>query len=103
MRARGCAVRWASRPAAGRGCRLSSDNLEEAHPAEIGELGLVGVEHEHAAVREAHLEDAALALDHANRVGEVGGLKSRPGREELEEVAVQMEGVDRVELEDVGQ
>src|SRR3990170_7000711 len=100
MRARGFAVRWASRPAAGCGCRLPSDDLEEAHPAEIGELGLVGVEHEHAAVREAHLEDPALALDHADRVGEVGGLKSCPGREELKEVAVQVKRVDRVELKD---
>src|SRR5262245_48886392 len=40
----------------------SVDDLEEPHPAELGELGLVGVEHEPAGVGEVDLDDPALAL-----------------------------------------
>ena len=83
----------------GRRCSLA--DLEVAHPAELGELGLVGVEHEQAGVREAHLADSALALHLGDGVGELGGLKARAGREVVEEVAVQVERVDRVVLQDV--
>ena len=73
---------------------ITSD-LEEAHPAELGELGLVRVEHELARVREAQLEDPALALALHHRVGELGRLERRAGREVVEEVGVHVERVDR--------
>ncbi len=78
-------------------------DLEERLPAELGELGLMRVEHELAQVREAHLGDATLALAEHHRVRELGGLRSGPGRVPVEEVAVQVERVDEVVLEDVHQ
>ena len=74
-------------------------HLEEALPAELGELGLVGVEHELPGVREAPLEDPALALAEHHGVGELGRLPRRARREVVEEVAVQVERVDEVVLE----
>ncbi len=54
-------------------------DLEETLPAELGELGLVGVEHELPGMGEAPLEDPALALAQHHRVGELGrGLAACP-------------------------
>ena len=80
------------------------DHLEMAHPAELGELRLVRVEHVDAGlvVGEGELEDAALAL--ALHDGVDGPQRRRQRRAVIvivEEVGVQVERVDRVELGDV--
>ncbi len=72
-------------------------------PAELGELARVGVEHERTGVREPHLEDPALPLHLADRVGELGRGQRRARWVVVEEVGVQVERVDRVELEHVHQ
>src|SRR6478735_798102 len=77
--------------------RPSIRHVEEAHPAEFRELGLVRVEHERPGVRELDLEHAALALALHHRVGVLPVL-ARAGRLIAEELAVQMERVDEVEL-----
>ena len=84
--------------------RAPSHHLEMAHPAELGELRLVRVEHVEPGLvrRVAHLQDAALALALHHRV-------DRPERRRqrgavvvvVEEVAMQVQRVDRVELGDV--
>src|SRR5919109_1000396 len=75
-------------------------HLEEPHPAELGELGLVRVEHEDPGIREVDLDDPALSLRLDDGVG-VLELVARPGRVVTEEVAVEVEGVDEVELRQV--
>ena len=79
----------------------SVGDLEEAHPAELRELGLVRVEHVLARVGKANLEDPALALALHDRVGELGRLERRAGRVVVEEVAVDVDRVDQVVLEHV--
>ena len=61
----------------------------------------MGVEHVLAGVREAQLEDAALALALDHGVGEVAGLEPRAGRVVVEEVRVDVERVEEVVLENV--
>src|SRR5919109_774119 len=75
-------------------------HLEEPHPAELRELGLVRVEHEDPGVREVDLDDPALSLRLDDGVG-VLELVARPGRVVAEEVAVEVEGIDEVELRQV--
>ena len=77
-------------------------HLEVAHPAELGELRLVGVEHERARVGEADLEDTALALALHDGVG-VLPVVAGARRLVAEEVGVQVERVDQVELGEVGE
>src|SRR5919109_3359129 len=79
-----------------------SNDLEEAHPAELGELGLVGVEHEHAGVREVDLDDAPLSLSERDGVRELEPVAGA-GRVVAEEIAVQVERVDEIELGQVGE
>src|SRR5919106_4438572 len=79
----------------------SSRDLEEAHPAQFSELAHVGVEHVLAGVGEAQLEDSALALTLDDGVREVARLEARAGRVVVEEVGVDVERVDRIELEQV--
>src|SRR5687767_253079 len=43
--------------------------FEQAHPPELGEFALMGVEHEAARIAEARLENGALALTQHQRVG----------------------------------
>src|SRR3954471_7025524 len=71
-------------------------HLEEALPAELGELGLVGVEHEAARPRKAQLGDPALALALHDGVRVLRRLPRRAGREVVEEVPVDVEGVQEV-------
>ena len=75
----------------------SVDHVEEAHPAELGELRLVRVEHEQAGVRELDLDHAALALALHHRV-RVLPVLARAVRLVAEEVGVEVERVDQVEL-----
>src|SRR5688572_19510875 len=82
---------------------IALDRLEHAHPAELGELALVGVEHETTGVAESGLEDRALALAQHEGVGDLGALRQRAGAVHGEEHAVQVEAVHRVELGDVDQ
>ena len=97
--ARRAAGRCAVRAVAARPSIIA--HLEEALPAELGELGLVRVEHELAGVREAPLEDPALALAEHHRVGELRRRLARARREVVEQVPVQVERVDQVVLEHV--
>ena len=75
------------------------DDIEEPHPSEIGELRLVGVEHELSPVGEPQLADAPLPLALDDGVGEFRRLEAGAGRVVVEEVAVQVEAVDRVVFE----
>src|SRR5687767_3137242 len=71
-------------------------HLEDPHPSELGELALVGVEHELTGEVEGELEAAALALALGDQVGPlvVVGPGSRPPVPE--EVPVQVERVDQI-------
>src|SRR4029079_8513213 len=80
--------RLAAVPAAGPS-PPSVDHVEEAHPAEVGELRLVRVEHEPAGVREVDLQHAPLSLALDDGVG-VLPVVARPGRLVTEELAVQV-------------
>src|SRR5215207_8154595 len=76
-------------------------HLEEAHPAELGELAHVGVEHEGAREVVAELHDPALPLAEHLRVGVLRRLELRARRVVVEEVGVRVEAVDEVELQHV--
>src|SRR4051812_16878961 len=76
-------------------------HLEEALPAELRELGLVGVEHEAAGPRKAELGDSALALALHDGVRVLRRLERRARREVAEEVPVDVEGVQEAVLERV--
>src|SRR3990167_7796528 len=80
----------------------SVDDIEESHPAELRELGLVCMEHELSRVVELDLENATLALAEHHRVG-VLELLGRARAVEAEELTVQVERVDQVELGQVRQ
>src|SRR6185312_14340703 len=79
----------------------SGHHIEEPHPAEGGELALVRMEHVFARVRKAQLEHVALTLALDHRVGVFAWFERGPGRKAVEEVSVDVERVDRVELDDV--
>src|SRR5215218_5442480 len=76
-------------------------HVEEAHPAELGELADVGVEHEPAGEAVAELHDPALSLPKHLRIREIRGFQLRARRIVVEEVGVRVEAVDEVELEHV--
>src|SRR3712207_1893598 len=76
-------------------------HLEEAHPAELGELAHVGVEHEPAGEAVAELHDPALPLSEHLGVRELRRLKLRARRVVVEEVGVRVEAVDEIELQHV--
>src|SRR4029453_12376582 len=67
----------------------SLDHVEEAHPAEVGELRLMRVEHEPAGVGEVDLQHPALPLALDDRVG-VLPVIAGPGRLVPEELSVQV-------------
>src|SRR5215210_4519812 len=75
--------------------------VEEAHPAELGELADVGVEHELPGEVVAELHDPSLPLGEHLRVGELRGLELRARRIVVKEVGVRMETVYEVELQHV--
>src|SRR5215210_4886434 len=81
--------------------------LEYTHPAELGELADMGVEHERARVTVAELQDPAFPLAEDLRVGELGGFDlptsgvPRARRVVVEEVGVRVEAVYEVELQHV--
>src|SRR5215212_2453392 len=77
-------------------------HVEEAHPAELGELADVGVEHELAGKAVAELHDPALPLPEHLRIREIRRLQPRARRVVVEEVGVRVEAVNEVELEQVG-
>src|SRR5215218_7561079 len=68
-------------------------HLEEAHPAELGELADMGVEHEGAGETVTELQDPTLSLAEDPRVRELGGFDlPAPG----------VSGAGRVILEEIG-
>src|SRR5215210_9202504 len=75
--------------------------VEEAHPAELGELADVSVEHEPPGKVVAELHDPPLPLGEHLRVGELRGLEPRARRVVVEEVGVRVEAVYEVELQHV--
>src|SRR5215218_7609518 len=100
--------RWRARSAAGAisGSGAVLTDIEDPHPAELGEFGDMGVEHVQTRlivlVRE--LQDAALPLRLHDRVDRAERrFQPRAGVVIVEEVAVQVKGVDQVELGDVDQ
>src|SRR4030042_917901 len=76
-------------------------HFEDAGPAQLGELGLVSVEHEAPGVAVAELHDAALGLHLGDGVGELRGLQTGPGGVVIEEVGVDVKRVALVELQQV--
>src|SRR6185369_10694853 len=74
---------------------------EQAHPAEFGELALMGVEHEIARIPERRLDDGPLALTQHQRVGLFARCQRRPRAEDVEEHPVHVQAVDKVKLGDV--
>ena len=79
---------------------VHQSTIEEPHPAQLGELGHVGVEHEVPRVLEVDLDDPALALAQHDGVGVLEPV-GRPGGVVAEELAVQVKRVHEVELGDV--
>src|SRR5215207_6081335 len=81
-------------------------DIEDPHPTELGEFGDMGVEHvePRLVILVGELQDAALPLrlhdgvDRAQR-----RFQLRAGVVVVEEVGMQVEGVDRVELGDIDQ
>src|ERR687893_997047 len=65
-------------------------HVEEAHPAELGELADVGMEHEPPRRVVAELHDPALPLAEHPRVGEVRRLEPGARRVVVEEVGVRV-------------
>src|ERR671916_994264 len=76
-------------------------HVEEAHPAELGELADVGVEHEPPGEVVAELHDPTLPLGEHLRVGELRGLAPRARRVVVKEVGVRVKAVYEVELQHV--
>src|SRR5215207_7368793 len=74
-------------------------HVEEAHPAELGELAYVGVEHEPPGEVVAKLHDPPLSLGEHLRVGELRGLALGACRVVVKEVGVRVEAVYEVELQ----
>src|SRR6188472_1911640 len=80
------------------GVTTHSCRFEKPHPAQLGKLALVSVEHELAGIAESCLEDRALALAEHDRVCRLRARHARAGAIEIEEHAVQMQAVDQIEL-----
>src|SRR5918998_4225818 len=74
-------------------------HVEEAHPAELGELADVGVEHEPPGEVVAKLHDPPFSLGEHLRVGELRGLALGACRVVVKEVGVRVEAVYEVELQ----
>src|ERR671914_686910 len=81
--------------------RWPSHHLEETNPSKFHELGLMRVEHETTWLLVGELDHVPLCLAHRDSVGELIGSKRRSGSVEIEEVGVQMDGVQRIKLSDV--
>src|SRR5215207_1496600 len=101
-----CRSRVRSSGGATKGSGAVLTDIEEPHPTELGEFGDMGVEHvePRLVVLVGELQDAALPLrlhdgvDRAER-----RFQPRAGVVVVEEIGVQVEGVDRVELGDIDQ
>src|SRR4051794_39328592 len=76
-------------------------DIEDPHPAELGEFGDVRVEHVHPrlVILEGELEDAALCLNLGDGVDVAQRwFQRRTGVVVVEEVGVQVERVEEIEL-----
>ncbi len=78
-------------------------HFEHAVPAKLGKLGHMGMEHVHAGIFVAEFQNAALGLSLDDRVGKLAGDKACACGVVVEEIRVQVEGVDQVEFQDVDQ
>src|SRR6266850_4396385 len=76
---------------------------EEAHPPELRELALMGVEHEVTGVAERRFDDRPLTLTEHYGVGLLRRRQRRASPEDVEEHPVQVQAVDQIELGDVDQ
>src|SRR5881628_1041780 len=76
-------------------------HLEQPHPAQLRELGLMRVEHERAGSVVGELQDVALPLAHADRIREFGRHERGAGAVYVEEVAMDVDRVDQIEFEQV--
>src|SRR5215218_6351610 len=98
--------RWRARSAAGAisGSEAVLTDIEDPHPAELGEFGDMGVEHvqPRLMVFVGELQNAALPLRlHDGVDGALRWLQAGAGLVIVEEIGVQVEGVDQVELGDI--
>src|SRR3954452_21169187 len=66
------------------GRKTSLHSLEEAHPAQLGEFALVGVEHELARITEPRLENRALSLAQHHGVRPFGARRGGSRAEHVE-------------------
>src|SRR2546425_8513390 len=73
-------------------------HLKYTHPPQLGKLALVGVEHEAPRVWESDLQNCPLGLTQHDRVRILRGHERRARAIHMEEVPVDMDGVDRIEL-----
>src|SRR5918998_2124527 len=76
-------------------------HVKEAHPAELGKLAYMGVEHEPPGEVVAELQNSPLPLGEHLRVGELRGLTVGAGRVVVKEVGVRVEAVYEVKLKHV--
>src|SRR5438093_6147595 len=73
-------------------------DLKQPHPTQLGELTLVRVEHEAPSVGESYFQDCPLSLTEHDRVRILRGHERRTRAIHMEEVPVDMNGVDRIKL-----
>src|SRR3989475_10535316 len=73
-------------------------DLKQPHPTQLGELTLVRVEHEAPSVGESYFQDRPLSLTEHDGVRILRGNERRARAIHMEEVPVDMYGVDRIEL-----
>src|SRR5215207_725340 len=76
-------------------------NLEHAIPSKFSKFCDVRVEHVHAGISVTEFKNAALGLSLNDGVGEFRRRQACAGGIVVEEICMQVEGVDQVELEDV--
>src|SRR5687767_3424861 len=91
-------VRAPARPDIGVSATVLALHDEHSCPPELGELALMSVEKERPLVVVGELEDRPLALTQHHVVGELVMREIRAGPEQLVEVRVQVERVDRIEF-----
>src|SRR4029079_5981555 len=86
--------------AASQALRVTSRSFraEHPHPSELGELALMGVEHEPARIAEPRLENRPLPLAQHDGVGRLAPRQRGARAEDVEEHPVQVQAVDQIEL-----
>ena len=77
--------------------------LNNTHPAQLGELGLMRMNHVSPRIPERHFQNRPFPLTHHNRIGELIRLQARPRPIHIEKGPVEMERVNQVKFSDIDQ